>query len=324
MTFRIKKYQDVRFDAPFTVGHNRLQGEIRCLLRNQDGRIAQDTGWIPNLVTNRGIFNLANPVGVGTYWDAFHIGSSSQAPAVTDTALVNHLASQSTSLGLSQETFAVAPNYEYSTVRGGRFNSGTGTGTIREMGIGYNNQNTNLTIRTLVTPEIVKGVDQVLDVYHRLTVWPDLTIKTGQLTINGELYDYELRPADMDNARYAYGEYSPSTYGVFAYTGGAFGTITGKPTGTIFTNMLSSYIDLGGTSNLTGTETATFRTTFGLDNANGTWDYFFGLNSWSHRTSGAGNGIQVSLAKVSDGTGMTKDNTQTLELEFQMTWSRYP
>lgn len=305
---------------PVFESHSKFKGEIRCLLRDEMGNVIQDTGWIPNIITNYGVWTMTYVFSYQGPYGICLLGSSNQAPAVTDTSLIALLDYQDSNLSGSWANNG-APNWDYYSIKGFRFNAGTATGTIREMGLSYYSDNTRLTIRTLVTPEIVKGIDQVLDVYHRLTCYPDITTKTGTIVVSGITYDFEQRPAEMDQAFNAHGECGGNE--MYFYNGGAFGLIDGHPTGSQTYLGVSTNEFISRTNNETGVENCIWRSSWGLDYS-GVVDFAFFRFSWTSTTSQYGMGYQVSFESQIDSTGVPKAETEIMSIDYKYTFSRYP
>lgn len=313
MTFRIKKYKDLYVASNDTPTVNlKIGGEFKLVLSDINGRVVQETDWFSNLITNVGLPQMINWANASQY---FFIGDNNTAPSFTDTALFGFLASTITNVGGSNSNLGL-PNYEWTSIKGRRFNAGQGTGTIREVGIGLSNAQSNNTmvVRSLVTPEVTKAADQVLDVYYRFTVFPDLTDNSGQITIDGELYDWTTRVGQINQATQAYLDFKFETYFYSAlYSGSSLGTITQLPTGTVdYPGAISNvYFDPNG---VTGTQYVGLGSgnTVGAAGINGALAYFFYPA-----------GIQAHFSRVSDGAGIFKDNTQTLTLTWRCTWSRH-
>jgi hypothetical protein len=64
-------------------------GEFRLIVRDLMGRVTQDTGWFPNLLTDQGLINMA----AQNAWSSnMNVGSGTTPPAFTDTSLVSWMA----------------------------------------------------------------------------------------------------------------------------------------------------------------------------------------------------------------------------------------
>jgi len=303
--------------------HSRFSGEVKLVLMDLNGRVLQDTGWSPNLITNTGLTNM----GFIGWAQNCNIGSSAAAPAFTDTALASWLAEAQSYPESS--VVPTAPNWELITTQKARFNAGVGTGTIREIGFNLVSaypDNTGMNIRALASPEVTKSADQVLDVYHRMTRWPDLVDRTGVVSIEGVDYNYIVRASQLDSGSplptqndfvtaYAAIAIQNSLYDVQTYTDN-ISTVDSEPSAPISNGWCTNGLSLGGASGYQD-----YTILFNLDNANGNIRSFRVLE-YGHGL--ADRGWQVRLGKVSDDSPLVKDNTKELEIDFRVTWARYP
>lgn len=302
----------------------KVGGEFRCILRNSMGGIVQDTGWFSNLVTNTGLANMHTQ----NWFSYFHIGASSTAPAFTNSTLGSWLAVHSVGLGDTESGTPVAPNYEYWTTRGNRFNAGVGTGTIAELGISWSSTNTNMCIRALVSPTIVKAADQVLDVYYRFKLWPSLADVAGVVSIAGQNYNYLLRAKDVDTNDYQ------RTFTTMRFTtDGSFISVyqddivavTVGPTvasGGSGTDNAETYVGLivaSGSDSVLGTGYIDTQYRFHLDEGNSA-----GIRSATVRgpTQISIKGIQCQFNRVSDNAKILKDATKELYFTFRFQYAR--
>ena len=317
MAARIKKYKDVHIEGINSGPSLGMGGEFKCILRDANGRFLYETPWMPNLITDYGIARMNSWLANNGY---FFIGNSSQTPAFTDTQLIGYLGASNTQADADFHSTNSAPNWEFYTIKSKRFNAGVGTGTIREVGIGASGAQTNNTmfVRALITPEIEKSLDQVLDVYYRFYIWPDLIDKTGQITVDGELYNWTQRWSDIDapnKSTYSNASFNTSV-AMLAYDG-VIGAITGTPAGSLELGGYPSLVtgpaqardciawlslDQGNTIGATGIRSAVISTTYGP----------------SVRLK-----MQTNFSRDSDGAGLFKDNTQTMSFEWRISWSRH-
>jgi hypothetical protein len=319
---RIKELQ-MRGFAPGM--HYRTGGRFRLKLYNQDDRLVQDTGWFDNLLTDFGVLQLGNTSQ--TWYSRVHIGDDATAPSVSDTALYGWLGQGSSNSfqGIDSYTPATSPNYEFAAVATWRLEPGEGTGTVREVGLSYSNTNTNMCVRALVSPAIVKAADQYLDVQYEFKVWPDLVDTTGTTNfttpVGSESFDWIARGRELDDNNNNLNPFNKplpylSTTGVGVYSG-EIGSITGSPTG-VLTGSVSSYAKTaGGDGTVAYCDAEYF---CDLDKFSGTirsfamLDYYGGLSN-SH-------GFQYRIGRTSDDTGLVKDNTMVLYWKVRTSWSR--
>jgi hypothetical protein len=185
----IPKYSEIHGDVPLpAIG---IQGDYRIEKYDLNGRLLQDTGWVKNLITNFGMESMTDD---GAFVQFFFIGDSAVAPQVTDTQMGNWVQTGApTSNTSSKNDVPELPDYEKWNQQVQRFGSGTAL-TVREVGMGSNNVGGELFSRQLVTPEITKSVDQILDVTWRITKFPNLIQQDTQATFEGVLYDIALLP----------------------------------------------------------------------------------------------------------------------------------
>lgn len=328
----IKKYSEL---VPMiTVPAATVKGEVRAILRDENLKVVRDTGWAPNIVTDTGMVNFGKvAAGNGSWYNYTHIGSSGTAPAVTDSTLGGWLAYSNVSLPFTYGPTPSAPNYEYSSIIGRRFNAGVGTGTVREIGLSNATTNQYMAIRTLLGTPIVKAADQVLDAYHRLTVYPNLNDITGQTTIEGQLYDYTLRPWRLPDTGY-------EAHRIFSFStnnnnhrahGGTIvgGTTLADPTpfdNSIYGGYSTSVAEAGNGSGYFD-QLIFWDLNKSNNYTNGNWSSN-GILATTHRTrhvktAGSVGGCQIGWSRVSDGFGLNKTETKVINLTIRFTWARH-
>jgi hypothetical protein len=308
----IPKYREIYVPKKLVVPYG-IGGEGRLVLRHGETlKVIQDTGWFPNLVTDYGLTRVGS-----NNWHAYtHIGSSATAPDVLDTTLGSYVASSNTQQS-SVTTDPVGPNYQFSKTIARRFPAGTGPTTVREMGIGPNTGNTNMIIHTLVSPAVVLSATQVLDVYHKFTVYPSLDDIVSTVSIDGDTYDYTSRACDVDSPGHnAIGVFAPNTIGNAVYNGNIGASVTDIPSGS--TDNATSMVS---TDNGQGYND--YEILFGLNDGN-----FSGEGIRSLRSTVAFDftgGRQIQFGKQGGGNEtIPKTDHHELVFTLQMTWDRYP
>jgi hypothetical protein len=177
-----------------------ISGEYRLQLRDINGRLLRDTGWFDNGITNNGM----NTITSGTFpFSFFSLGSDGSVFNPASSTLGSFLGFSSTAQGGDVIVYAGAPNYETSKTRTKRFAAGVATGTVREVGVGSATNGSALFSRAVVTPEIVKASDQILDVSYRLTYWPPLddVLGTTVIEVDGvnETFNTITRALNVDS-----------------------------------------------------------------------------------------------------------------------------
>lgn len=300
--------------------HTRIQGEIRAILLNAiTEAIEYDSGWFPNLLTNQGLINMFE----SSWADNFNVGTDSTAPAFTNANLGGWLADSFASHIIS--TLGVAPNWEFSTTKKARFAAGVATAVLTEVGMNkhtYTN-NTKMSIRALLSPPVDKAADQILDLYYKLTRWPDIVDRTGVVEIKGENYNYIVRGANYGTGQTGVGTATTNAFGELGVANSSGNMLMSSNISTIdsepATALSSPWVDtVTLIANASGY--ADYRLKWGLDKGNGS------IRSILLREAGHGisnnRGWQIRLGKVSDDSPLVKTNEEELILEFHVTWDR--
>lgn len=309
----------------------KYRGEIRAVLYDLNMRPVFDSGWSDNLITDLGMEDLAGGGGIGYY---MNIGSGSTPPAFSDIGLETWLArSQSGEVNTINPT---GPLYEFGQQRRGRFNPGVATGWIREMGLSKSNVDNpqNLDVRALLSPAVNKGVDNYLDVYHRMWCYPQLTRTIANLVLafDGKTYECSTGMHDLDNTHYAQSPYDSyyaqsDSFGLFGANGVAEAVPPGLTDGgsawTNTTNLGNTWptglglIDRGGASPQWWVDSETY---LQLDHGNGTYGLVGATSNWIPHTGY----VNFKFVDVLDRTrGIPKDNTMRFRFRARSTVERY-
>jgi len=294
-----------------------VSGEFRCVLYNEMGGIAHDTGWFGNTIGNQGLGLMTSQDAWNNY---FYIGSGSAAPAASDTQMSTFTAASYTVQGLPVEDNGVAPNWEFSTMKTKRFAAGVGTSTIREVGVGYNDTSIlGLVARQLVSPAIVKGASQVLDVSYRFKIWPSIVDVASVTSIDGADYNVITRGLGYDRGDSALTRFVP--YGVGStsqgVTDGNLAALSAIfPLGTLLIGAESVTWLSGGVTGTTGYRE--FETKFGLNQGN-----IAGGPRCCFQETKLGLKVQSQFNKVSDGSKVPKDGTKEWTPQWRMEWVRH-
>lgn len=300
--------------------HLGVKGEVRAMLWNPDGSLAHDSGWNRNLILDN--FGTHADEWSPTWHTWCCIGSDGSAPATGQTSIGAFLAGTSSSVNpmpyADYPRPPVAPNYERYSIARWRFNAGEGTGTVREFTLGLLNTGGNACVRHVFPAEIPKAADQTLDVFYRITWYPDLTPRTGQVTVNGVLYDWESSFFNVDN--YNTGLFTrvgiSMTFNSYfkVYDGAKAGLLDNAPSGNTANSAIRSFVSQAAWER-------TERFTAGLD--------------WCNTASGqikvitvqlyTSHELQIEVLDNATGlSGIPKDNTEELTVDIKITWGRYP
>jgi hypothetical protein len=204
--------------------------------------------------------------------------------------------------------------------QGYRFAAGVGTGTIREFGTGPSSSNINMCVHTLVSPEVNKAADQVLDVYYRFSVYPDLTDNTGSVLIDGQTYDWVSRVARIE-------DYDAPMYFMEPYPSPTYHWVSSSTTlGPVTDGLLPTWD--GASQLIQGNEVGTtveWQTVWSLEDGVVPGGYIgTALTSMTSALASSGYfGIKASFVNQVGGLGIPKDNTQKLTLDWSATVSRH-
>jgi len=318
----VPKHKDKEIVVPITATRSGVGGEFRLVLRDCMGGIDYDSGWFGNLVCDQGLGLMTTANG----WSSrMYIGSGSTAPANNNTQMETLLAIGTTQQGPTVGVNGVAPNWECSSMNTNRFAAGVGTGTVREVGLGSNDSSVGgLVARQLVSPSIVKGATQVLDVSYRFKIWPVLSTLAGTVTIDGSVYDTLVKGCYYDYpapAGRCFSQFGPmGLLEPFAW-GTADGNLAALdadfPLGSVNFGAESITWLSGGQSG--GVGYREFDVKFGLNNANlvGGSRCCWAMTKTYHR-------IQCQFNKQSDSSKVLKDATKEWTPRFRIEWVRHP
>jgi len=295
-----------------------MRGEVRGVLWNADGSLAQDTGWNSNLILDNmaTLMDESNP----SWYSWCTIGSSTLAPAITQTSIQSFLASQGSGSNpmpyVDYPRPPTAPNWERYSIRKWRFDAGEGTGNVNEFTLGTTTGGANACVRHVFPATIPKGATQVLDVFYRFYLYPDLVPRTGTVMINGVSYDWETSFYKLDIYNFSLFTYMGfnSTSSQFKVYDGVKGGPTTNPTGNVAQSATLSFVSQG-------SWTRTMRYTAALDECNtasGRISVITTALQTYHRP-------QIEVLDTATRTqGFPKDNTEEMTVDWTLTWGRYP
>lgn len=297
----------------------RLKGFFRCVLKRSDGSVIKDTGWFPNLITNSGLLEVRDQSG----WVQFlQPGSSATTPAVTDTGAIAPFGTRKASSSVAR-AWGAANAYVYYRWMW-QFLEGEATGSWREIAIHRQVSSGNCFSRALVLDElgspatIVKGADNVLEVYYELRNYPEASDLNTAIDISGTAYDVLSRPGKVGQTSGGVPVWNLGNREILdaptlqvAYTG-TIGASTGEPTGPI-----TSLFGVDGCSSTvvaSGKYYNDVRLQVGIDGWVAT------IRSLLLRT---GNCYwQHQYTKTVGGGGIVKTNEQRLRLHWRLSWAR--
>lgn len=278
-------------------------------------------GSFKNLITDGGMDHIYNTLGIGTLStkDMFalcFVGTGNTTPAFSDSQLVAFLAQDNGAVTSSTVYVNDSDGHYWRHLRTYRFNAGTATGNIAEVGIGRRND--LLFSRALILDggglptTITVLADEYLDVTYEFRNYIDPNTYSVVATISGVPYDVDYLPSDVDNApniMYPIAG-SPSGSGIMrVYPTDVLGTLTGVPT-----PNSPAEADLGLTigSYISGSYYVDLTGDYTLSQANFTG----GIGSMQ---------IECMQAKYQFNFSpkIPKDATKVLSLTVRLSWARY-
>lgn len=312
----------------------RMEGWFR-LFTTRDGEVNQDTGWFKNLITDQGLdwFGVVPPnsnVSFSQQLIATHcgVGTGNTPPSFSDTQLTNFLAMHPPGAGQNVEgytstTYVAGPPAYWVCTKTYAFAIGAVVGNVSEVGVGNcatGNTQPQLFNHALIldgggnpTTIPVTATD-ALTVVYEFRQYLDLTDNTYSMTIGANTYGGTYRRSQVNS--FGYGQLLQNIgYDIngrfcsLTATNGTIGTVLQQPTGSQASNdgiAKAAYIP--------GTHFWTF------------------TSSWSTASANFATGISA-LFSGNDATGsyqfqvsppIMKTNNQTLSINWNVSWARYP
>lgn len=230
-----------------------VEGYFRCVLSEKDGTVVRDTDWFPNIITTAGFQRITTTGSTSNWYSHCEVGEGTGTPAVGDTTLFTPIVGITRPNRNFVDSDLTYDSHYWRRDRW-RFEEGNGTGSLKELGLYTSSTggvmwNHALIVDGVGSPTtIVKGAEQVLDVFYECRTYPVLTDQTGTFDLSGVSYDYTLRPCQLDANVFAYGwssgaieRFNFGSSNIQAYTGGSLAARTAdQPGGTQMTPTVSS------------------------------------------------------------------------------------
>lgn len=289
------------------------------------GKDRQLTGWFPNLVLDSGLDRMSQ----GVWINRVLVGSGNSTPNAGQVALDSFIASTTlTTSYSSNRQMSEAPFY-YTIGTVFRFDLGLAAGNLSEIALGWGNDKCwnralirdaggNPTTITVLTNEY-------LDVYVEIRIYPNTSdsvsnidlldensniISTHEVTVRanmfsniahsspGGIYGGKVRLADGVSSR---------SWSVRVVDGGYFNGISSDVSG----GATIAYISGDGAYDSYPTlRSCAYKQAFNISDANGSHEHISIMSS-------------IGDWKLKYNPPITKNNTQTLEHNFVLTWDRY-
>jgi len=174
-----------------------IGGYFRLQVR-RNGQLVRQLPWFKNLVVNHGL-NMWRKNDIGTL--QFQLGTSSAAPAATDTALLAPVGSRIAHYPVSKVINKTTAPYYTETVYKAVFAENTVVGNLAEIGVFANSSssgsNSGLFSRALLkdsagSPTIITVLPmEEVTLYYALRLYDDTADSSGTFTLGAESYSYD-------------------------------------------------------------------------------------------------------------------------------------
>jgi len=293
-----------------------VRGFYRIEAVKPDGTRREIGGWFENLITNGGLDRM----GDQSDWLTFcQVGSGSVDPTFAGSTLTNRVAGTSNSPSTVSGSQASSP---YFTWRRNvyRFNAGTATGNLSEIGIGWASSgglfSWSLIKDTDGSPTTITiQSDEILDVTYEVRMYPITTDSTGVLNIAGTDYNYIVRAANVTSNNNTTGwEIAQNGTSARSVGGGTGATRTGEGSIGLITGSSGGAVNRDGGSTsayVAGSYENTAQFTWNIGSSN----FATGIGSirWIH---GWGN-FQIGFTPK-----VPKTNTDVFTITVKHTWAR--
>lgn len=300
-----------------------LSGRMRLQTYGPDGRPRRDSGWFKNLITDNGL----DAIGRGNFCDTWLVGTGNATPQVTDTGLVNQVATATSVVDSASASNQTADSYHYRSYTR-RFSPPGVNHNLQEAGIRLNSSN-GLFSRALIldgggSPTTFPwDADEALDMTYELRAYPPLTDTTSTMTVAGEEYDITIRAAEVGSWSFDSGPgfdsgFAFGTTTAWAYNG-TIGAITGVPSGTAAAANSKS-----NTAYSNGSYVRDCQAVWGLTSGNlaGGITAFLLLFGTYSSTGGAQLGGMRFQIGIDGGENIPKTGSVNLSMNFRQSWGR--
>lgn len=302
-----------------------VQAHFKLVARTSDGSERNLTDWFPNLVLDSGLDRMSQ----GAWFNGVAVGTGNSEPLVTNVGLDSFLASTTTAEEASSSRQMNTLPYYYSLVTVFRFAQGAAAGNLSEIAMtwgGGNCWNRALIKDINGNPTTITVLEnEFLDVYTELRIYPKMTdtiTTVNLLNAKGQVestHTVTVRAnmfADILNSTFnrpglhqvrICDRISSRSSALTIYTGdGVLNPIQTDSTGTRF-NIESGSADGDAYPSL---RSCTYKHQFPITAA-------IGLHKIATVRTRLGDW------KLEYNPPISKNNTQTLEHNFMMTWGRY-
>lgn len=297
-----------------------VQAYFKLKAVNADTGVERDlSGWFPNIVLNSGLDRMSQ----GVWIDRVMVGSGNSTPVATQTALDAFVASATSRTEAAETRQTTTSPYYYSFTSTWRFEQGVAAGNLSEIGLGWGNSacwNRALIKDTGGNPTTITVLaNEYLDVYVEIRVYPPMADIVS--TINLLDASNNVISTHTITARPAMSYAPPGAIPFSKVIQIGHESSLSQPL-----NIYSSGTLNGIATNISGSATSLAAPSSGLSYPN--------LRTCAYKLSiaiGTANMNHAMLLIISNlgrwkyeiSPPISKNDTQTLEHNFQMSWDRY-
>lgn len=164
----------------------------------------------PNLITDAGLDAIGEDAGTDGRIDELisrmAVGTGSTTPNVSDTSLVSEVARTADSAGIGNG-LSSGPSFDYWEWEiSFQFDQGEANANLTELGLFSNDAGGPMWARQLLQDAggspttITKTSDDILQIVYTLRVYPDKSVRTSNLTIDGTSTTLSRQPQEVDVA----------------------------------------------------------------------------------------------------------------------------
>jgi hypothetical protein len=183
-----------------------LKGEYKVMVKDSNGNIKSNTGWMKNIITSVGLDHLFIVQDCTKYCV---VGTGSATPVAANVSLQSKIGSVATGSARTKINGG-APSYNIIETRSYEFASGGIVGNIAEVGVGPLSSGENLFSRALLvdtnnTPTVISVLStDTLTIIFKITVSKNINDATQNISILGVPTVVTIRPAFISGGGSSY------------------------------------------------------------------------------------------------------------------------
>lgn len=306
------------------VGHVGIAGEVRCIVKREDGSVKEDTGFQKNLILNQGLDFFGGDKGVNIFASCV-IGSGNTAPTINQTQLVSFVALVNGIQHSAEYAYSATGDNLYKSNKVYKYSfAGLNNVNISEVGLasqGSSSANYYLCTRALIRDiagqptAITILTGEVLEVYYK--VWRVISVLDTSYVVNmldgkggSKPYNVVVRPFDVGKVGWDTTGDIAAINTINRISSGELSVITSEPALTEDarpTIIADAYVP--------SSYKRRTSMTFSVSQANHNIRVIFSLNKFYR--------FQFRFGSVLDDSPIPKTSNETLTIPLEFSWGRY-